>query len=62
LLLITALKCVINKAQENKETLELSGTHQLMLFADGIHLLAENTTKKNTESPLRGGKRSAGLL
>jgi hypothetical protein len=37
-----ASEYAIRKVQENKEWLELNGTHQLMVYADGGNLLDEN--------------------
>jgi hypothetical protein len=37
-----ALEYVIKKVQENKDGMELNGTHQLLVKADYINLLSEN--------------------
>jgi hypothetical protein len=49
-----ALEYTISKIQEDKEGLELIGTHQLLVYADDANLMGKNINiiKKNTNALL----------
>jgi hypothetical protein len=53
-----ALEYAIKKVQENQVKLKLNGTHQLLVYADDVHLLGDNidTTKKNAETLIDASK------
>jgi hypothetical protein len=46
------------KIQENQVELKLNGTHQLLVYADGVNLLGDNidTVNKNTETLIYASK------
>jgi hypothetical protein len=53
-----ALEYAIRKLQENQLGLKLNGTHELLAYADDVHLLRDNkdTVKKNTETLIDASK------
>jgi hypothetical protein len=53
---IFSLEYAIRKVQENQVHLEMIGTHQLLVYADDVSLLGNNTIKENTESLLEVGR------
>ena len=61
LVFIFALEYAIKRVQAKQEVLKLSGTHQLMVYADGDNLLGQSThtIKKNAENLLVSSKKIA---
>ncbi|KAJ4443586.1 hypothetical protein ANN_05260 [Periplaneta americana] len=52
------LKQAIRKVQDNREVLELNGLHQLLVYADNVNMLGENsqTIRENTNILLEANK------
>ena len=53
-----ALQHTIRRVQENQDGLKLDGTHQLLVYADGVHILGGNvqTIKENAEALIVASK------
>jgi hypothetical protein len=57
-----ALEYDIREVQENQVSLELNGTHQLLVYADDINLLGDSVnTIKRTQTPSLEASRDIGL-
>jgi hypothetical protein len=53
-----ALEYAIRNVQENQVWLKLSGTHQLLVYADNVNLLGDNINiiKENTQTLIDASK------
>jgi flagellar hook protein FlgE len=58
LLFSSTLEYAIRKVQENEVSFKLNGTHQLLVYADGVNLLGDsvNNIKGNSETLLEAGR------
>jgi hypothetical protein len=55
------LEYAIRKAQENQVGLKLNGTHQLLVYADDVNLLEDNTDTKKKKHRNYDASKEVGL-